>query len=73
MLLILNPNPSPRTSLYMMRILYTISAVTYALTPNDRKKNAVTDEGYQSGRGRLSAIILILKPRVVNAVTMMQI
>ena len=53
-------------------ILYTMRAVATVFTPNDRKKNAVTAEKYQSGRGTLSAIILILKPRVVKAVTMKQ-
>ena len=52
-------------------ILYTMRTVTSAFTPNDMKKNAVTAERYQSGRGRFSATILMLKPRVVNAVTMM--
>jgi hypothetical protein len=70
MLLVLPVNP--RISLYTVMILYTIRAVTSAFTPNDKKKNAVTAERYQSGRGRLSATILIKKPRVVNAVTMMQ-
>ena len=53
-------------------ILYTIRAVRSAFAANDRKKNAVTDARYQSGRGRLSATILIVKPRVVNVVTTMQ-
>ena len=58
-------------SLSMVIILYTVRAVTSAFTPNDMKKNAVTAERYQSGKGRLSATTLIWKPRVVNAVTMM--
>jgi hypothetical protein len=63
---------NPRISLYTVRILYTIRAVTSAFTANDRKKNAVTDERYQSGRSRLSATALIVNPRVVNETTMMQ-
>ena len=41
---------STRVSLYTVMILYTMRAVTSAFTANDRKKNAVTDEKYQSGR-----------------------
>ena len=44
--------------------------VATVFTPNDRRKNAVTAEKYQSAKGVSSAIILILKPSVVNAVTM---
>ena len=59
-------------SLYTVIILYTIRAVTSVFTPSDMKKNPVTAERYQSGRGRLCAKSLIWNPRVVNAVTMMQ-
>ena len=59
-------------SLYTMMILYTMRAVTSVFTPNDRKKNAVTAERYQSGKSEArSATALIWKPRVVNAVTVM--
>ena len=56
-------------SLYAVMILYTMRAVTSAFTANDMKKNAVTAERYQSGKGRFSAKSLIWIPRVVNAVT----
>ena len=61
---------NPRRSVYTVMILYTIRIVTSALTPNDMKKNPVTAERYQLGRGRLSSKLLIWKPRVVNAVAM---
>ena len=63
---------NPRISLYTVRILYTIRAVVTALTANDRKKNAVTDGRYQLGGGTLSATLWIVKPRVVNVMTMIQ-
>ena len=61
---------NPRMSLYTLMILYTMRPVTSAFTANERKKNAVTAEKYQSGLSNLSATNLMLKPRVVNAVTM---
>ena len=54
-------------------ILYTMRAVTSAFTPNEMKKNAETIDRYQSGVDRLYTVSLIWRPRVVNAMTKIQV
>ena len=51
---------NPRRPLYTVMILYTMRAVVTAFTPNDKTKNAVVAEIYQSGISALSIINLIL-------------